>query len=49
MCRTEKLLSNAVNPHLASPNALHREQEYFRWLAKTMPDGITLVERKDIQ
>ncbi len=49
MFRINKLLPNLVNPHFASPNALHREQEHFRLLAETMPDGITLVERKDIQ
>ncbi len=49
MFRTKKLLSNVVNPPFASPNALHREQEPFRLLAETMPDEITLVERKDIQ
>ena len=48
MCRTEKLLSNVVNPLFASPSAL-RERAHFRLLAETMPDWITLVERKDIQ
>lgn len=48
MFRLKERLPNRVNLHGASPNALHREQEHFRLLAETMPDGITFIERKDI-